>query len=214
MDNFDEFLKSKAIKEDENFKLPESFNKRIDDVLKNLDDKEMNKNRPNAINKNKIFIVAASLAFVLIAGKIAIEMNNKISTGDSVEDMARSTRYMESDEKSESTTMDEAISGNSMEESNTLDSELMIINDNIEYMIIDNKEVTDKDKINRVVSYINSMNLEIDDNQVISNWKNTIELIGNINYTVKISEDHISINDVFYKSNNSKVNELINIIKE
>ena len=45
MDNFDEFLKKQARKEDEEFKLPESFNKRVEDVLKNLDNKEIKKDK-------------------------------------------------------------------------------------------------------------------------------------------------------------------------
>ena len=65
MDNFDEFLKKQARKEDEEFKLPESFNKRVEDVLKNLFREGINGlyyNLPVEVEKRVNFKVIAKIS--------------------------------------------------------------------------------------------------------------------------------------------------------
>ena len=67
--------------------------------------------------------------------------------------------------------------------------------------------------MNEIVAYINSMNLEKCGKQEISNWAISMEVIGNNHYVVKITDEYISINNEFYRCNESEIKEITNIIK-
>lgn len=216
MDNFDEFLKKQARKEDEEFKLPESFNKRVEDVLKNLDNKEIKKDKTK--EKKRFIIAAASLAFILVAGKVVMDMNNKVLNENTAFDIAKSIDYSGSTDNSKSSPRMESSYDGYVEESDMADKAMensieTVINDNVEYIIYNNEEISDENKVNEIVSYINSMNLEKCGKQEISNWAISMEVIGNNHYVVKITDEYISINNEFYRCNESEIKELTNIIE-
>ena len=67
MDKFDEYLKNKSKSENKEFVLPNSFECKLEENLKNLDKENKSKTNVWYMNK-KLWTTAACFAFVFLAG--------------------------------------------------------------------------------------------------------------------------------------------------
>lgn len=179
MDKFDEFLKKKTEDENNEFTLPESFNLKIEETLKCLEDNKKEKWYKN----RKIISMVACFALVFFVGLRYTVFNGSLTINEST------TMDMQSDSVQRSSIPEPEISNYSLE-----NSEDFIINQNeVKELTIKSlsgeakfKFVNKEEDINNIIESINKLyKFEVID-QGISEWDFLIQTTGEVNHTIEV----------------------------
>ena len=201
MDKFDEFLKKKTEDENNEFTLPESFNLKIEETLKCLEDNKKEKWYKN----RKIISMVACFALVFFVGLRYTVFNGSLTINDST------TMDMQSDSVQRSSIPEPEISNYSLE-----NSEDFIINQNeVKELTIKSlsgeakfKFVNKEEDINNIIESINKLyKFEVID-QGISEWDFLIQTTGEVNHTIEVKGNLINIDNRCYESNED-ISEII-----
>ena len=201
MDKFDEFLKKKTEDENNEFTLPESFNLKIEETLKCLEDNKKEKWYKN----RKIISMVACFALVFFVGLRYTVFNGSLTINEST------TMDMQSDSVQRSSIPEPEISNYSLE-----NSEDFIINQNeVKELTIKSlsgeakfKFVNKEEDINNIIESINKLyKFEVID-QGISEWDFLIQTSGEVNRTIEVKGDLINIDNRCYESNED-ISEII-----
>lgn len=201
MDKFDEFLKKKTEDENNEFTLPESFNLKIEETLKCLEDNKKEKWYKN----RKIISMVACFALVFFVGLRYTVFNGSLTINEST------TMDMKSDSVQRSSIPEPEISNYSLE-----NSEDFIINQNeVKELTIKSlsgeakfKFVNKEEDINNIIESINKLyKFEVID-QGISEWDFLIQTTGEVNHTIEVKGNLINIDNRCYESNED-ISEII-----
>lgn len=201
MDKFDEFLKKKTEDENNEFTLPESFNLKIEETLKCLEDNKKEKWYTN----RKIISMVACFALVFFVGLRYTVFNGSLTINEST------TMDMQSDSVQRSSIPEPEISNYSLE-----NSEDFIINQNeVKELTIKSlsgeakfKFVNKEEDINNIIESINKLyKFEVID-QGISEWDFLIQTTGEVNHTIEVKGNLINIDNRCYESNED-ISEII-----
>ena len=201
MDKFDEFLKKKTEDENNEFTLPESFNLKIEETLKCLEDNKKEKWYKN----RKIISMVACFALVFFVGLRYKVFNGSLTINEST------TMDMQSDSVQRSSIPEPEISNYSLE-----NSEDFIINQNeVKELTIKSlsgeakfKFVNKEEDINNIIESINKLyKFEVID-QGISEWDFLIQTTGEVNHTIEVKGNLINIDNRCYESNED-ISEII-----
>lgn len=201
MDKFDEFLKKKTEDENNEFTLPESFNLKIEETLKCLEDNKKEKWYKN----RKIISMVACFALVFFVGLRYTVFNGSLTINEST------TIDMQSDSVQRSSIPEPEISNYSLE-----NSEDFIINQNeVKELTIKSlsgeakfKFVNKEEDINNIIESINKLyKFEVID-QGISEWDFLIQTTGEVNHTIEVKGNLINIDNRCYESNED-ISEII-----
>lgn len=201
MDKFDEFLKKKTEDENNEFTLPESFNLKIEETLKCLEDNKKEKWYKN----RKIISMVACFALVFFVGLRYTVFNGSLTINEST------TMDMQSDSVQRSSIPEPEISNYSLE-----NSEDFIINQNeVKELTIKSlsgeakfKFVNKEEDINNIIESINKLyKFEVID-QGISEWDFLIQTAGEVNHTIEVKGNLINIDNRCYESNED-ISEII-----
>lgn len=201
MDKFDEFLKKKTEDENNEFTLPESFNLKIEETLKCLEDNKKEKWYKN----RKIISMVACFALVFFVGLRYTVFNGSLTINEST------TMDMQSDSVQRSSIPEPEISNYSLE-----NSEDFIINQNeVKELTIKSlsgeakfKFVNKEEDINNIIESINKLyKFEVID-QGISEWDFLIQTTGEVNHTIEVKGNLINIDNRCYESNED-ISEII-----
>lgn len=206
MDKFDEFLSEKAKDEKENLTLPNSFDKRVEDILGDLDQyDESNKNSWYKSKKN--WALVASFAFVCFIG-FGVPKINK-NSGKLISGRSQSLTREKNDVNESSILYDQGIepySQNGYGENN----EGIIVNTNLnvekisEIIINDSeisfKKINDKVNIEKIVKFINALELYQIEDQKISSNEFVIKFNGDEESTLIFTGVYVNFNGVWYKN--------------
>ena len=201
MDKFDEFLKKKTEDENNEFTLPESFNIKIEETLKCLEDNKKEKWYKN----RKIISMVACFALVFFVGLRYTVFNGSLTINEST------TMDMQSDSVQRSSIPEPEISNYSLE-----NSEDFIINQNeVKELTIKSlsgeakfKFVNKEEDINNIIESINKLyKFEVID-QGISEWDFLIQTTGEVNHTIEVKGNLINIDNRCYESNED-ISEII-----
>lgn len=201
MDKFDEFLKKKTEDENKEFTLPESFNLKIEETLKCLEDNKKEKWYTN----RKIISMVACFALVFFVGLRYTVFNDNLAINEST------TMDMQSDSVQRSSIPEPEISNYSLE-----NSEDFIINQNeVKELTIKSlsgeakfKFVNKEEDINNIIESINKLyKFEVID-QGISEWDFLIQTTGEVNHTIEVKGNLINIDNRCYESNED-ISEII-----
>ena len=188
MDKFDEFLKKKTEDENNEFTLPESFNLKIEETLKCLEDNKKEKWYKN----RKIISMVACFALVFFVGLRYTVFNGSLTINEST------TMDMQSDSVQRSSIPEPEISNYSLE-----NSEDFIINQNeVKELTIKSlsgeakfKFVNKEEDINNIIESINKLyKFEVID-QGISEWDFLIQTTGEVNHTIEVKGNLINIDN-------------------
>ena len=201
MDKFDEFLKKKTEDENNEFTLPESFNLKIEETIKCLEDNKKEKWYKN----RKIISMVACFALVFFVGLRYTVFNGSLTINEST------TMDMQSDSVQRSSIPEPEISNYSLE-----NSEDFIINQNeVKELTIKSlsgeakfKFVNKEEDINNIIESINKLyKFEVID-QGISEWDFLIQTTGEVNHTIEVKGNLINIDNRCYESNED-ISEII-----
>ena len=201
MDKFDEFLKKKTEDENNEFTLPESFNLKIEETLKCLEDNKKEKWYKN----RKIISMVACFALVFFVGLRYTVFNGSLTINEST------TMDMQSDSVQRSSIPEPEISNYSLE-----NSEDFIINQNeVKELTIKSlsgeakfKFVNKEEDINNIIESINKLyKFEVID-QGLSEWDFLIQTTGEVNHTIEVKGNLINIDNRCYESNED-ISEII-----
>lgn len=201
MDKFDEFLKKKTEDENNEFTLPESFNLKIEETLKCLEDNKKEKWYKN----RKIISMVACFALVFFVGLRYTVFNGSLTINEST------TMDMQSDSVQRSSIPEPEISNYSLK-----NSEDFIINQNeVKELTIKSlsgeakfKFVNKEEDINNIIESINKLyKFEVID-QGISEWDFLIQTTGEVNHTIEVKGNLINIDNRCYESNED-ISEII-----
>ena len=203
MDKFDEYLKNKSKSENKEFVLPNSFECKLEETLKNLD--KENKTNVLYINK-KLWTMVACFAFVFLAGisiKYGVNSNKSNFTDRSLENQIAG--YSEG--------IPEIASRNKAETRDVVSDEVIDSN-NINKIIIKNivdgniyKSIDNKIDIERIISFINDIPKEEIQEQILEEWEFLIQTNGmESNHTIIIKNDIMNIDNKWYKIDSEEVN--------
>ena len=201
MDKFDEFLKKKTEDENNEFTLPESFNLKIEETLKCLEDNK----KENWYKNRKIISMVACFALVFFVGLRYTVFNGSLTINEST------TMDMQSDSVQRSSIPEPEISNYSLE-----NSEDFIINQNeVKELTIKSlsgeakfKFVNKEEDINNIIESINKLyKFEVID-QGISEWDFLIQTTGEVNHTIEVKGNLINIDNRCYESNED-ISEII-----
>ena len=223
MDKFDEYLKNKSKSENEEFVLPKSFEYKLEETLKNLDEENKSKADIWYMNK-KLWTTVACFAFVFLAAtsiRYGVDSNKPNSIEKSLENQV--TGY--SDGIPEVASYNDAETrdiGNS--EASKQDAEEFNLDDrfgdevidssNINKIIVKNivdgntyKSVDNKIDIEMIISFINDILKEEIQKQTLGEWDFLIQTNGvESNHTIIIKNDIMNIDNKWYKINSEEVN--------
>lgn len=223
MDKFDEYLKNKSKSENEEFVLPNSFECKLEETLKNLDKENKSKINVWYMNK-KLWTMVACFAFVFLSGisiKYGVDSNKSNSidrslenqiTGysDSIPEVASrnkaETRDVVSDEAAEKEVKEYSLQDTVSDEA--------IDSNNINKIIIKNivggniyKSIDNKIDIKRIISFINDIPKEEIQEQILEEWEFLIQTNGmESNHTIIIKNDIMNIDNKWYKIDSEEVN--------
>ena len=203
MDKFDEYLKNKSKSENKEFVLPNSFECKLEETLKNLD--KENKTNVLYINK-KLWTMVACFAFVFLVGisiKYGVNSNKSNFTDRSLENQIAG--YSEG--------IPEIASRNKAETRDVVSDEVIDSN-NINKIIIKNivdgniyKSIDNKIDIERIISFINDIPKEEIQEQILEEWEFLIQTNGmESNHTIIIKNDIMNIDNKWYKIDSEEVN--------
>ena len=205
MDKFNKYLKNKSKSENKEFVLPNSFECKLEETLKNLDKENKSKTNVWYINK-KLLTMVACFAFVFLVGisiKYGVNSNKSNFTDRSLENQIAG--YSEG--------IPEIASRNKAETRDVVSDEVIDSN-NINKIIIKNivdgniyKSIDNKIDIERIISFINDIPKEEIQEQILEEWDFLIQTSGmESNHTIIIKNHIMNIDNKWYKIDSEEVN--------
>ena len=203
MDKFDKYLKNKSKSENKEFVLPNSFECKLEETLKNLD--KENKTNVLYINK-KLWTMVACFAFVFLVG-ISIKYGVNSNKSNFID------RSLENQIAGYSDGIPEVASRNKAETRDVVSDEVIDSN-NINKIIIKNivdgniyKSIDNNIDIEKIISFINDIPKEEIQNQTLGEWDFLIQTNGvESNHTIIIKNNIMNIDNKYYKINAEEVN--------
>ena len=213
MDKFNKYLKNKSKSENKEFVLPNSFECKLEETLKNLDKENKSKTNVWYINK-KLLTMVACFAFVFLAGisiKYGVNSNKSNFTDRSLENQIAG--YSEG--------IPEIASRNKAETRDVVSDEVIDSN-NINKIIIKNivdgniyKSIDNKIDIERIISFINDIPKEEIQKQILEEWDFLIQTSGmESNHTIIIKNHIMNIDNKWYKIDSKEVNSFKNMYND
>lgn len=205
MNKFDQYLKNKSKSENKEFVLPNAFECKLEETLKNLDKENKSKTNVGYINK-KLWAMVACFAFVFLAG-ISIKYGV----------YSNKSNFIDRDSKNQITGYSDGIpevaSRNKAETRDGVSDEVINSN-NINKIIIKNivdgnvyKSIDNKIDIEKVICFINDIPKEEIQEQILEQWDFLIQTNGaENNHTIVIKNDIMNIDNKWYKINSEEVN--------
>ena len=211
MDKFDKYLKNKSKSENKEFVLPNSFECKLEETLKNLD--KENKTNVLYINK-KLWTMVACFAFVFLVGisiKYGVNSNKSNFTDRSLENQIAG--YSEG--------IPEIASRNKAETRDVVSDEVIDSN-NINKIIIKNivdgniyKSIDNNIDIEKIISFINDIPKEEIQKQILEEWDFLIQTSGmESNHTIIIKNHIMNIDNKWYKIDSKEVNSFKNMYND
>ena len=210
MDKFDEYLKNKSKSENKEFVLPNSFECKLEETLKNLDKENKSKINVWYMNK-KLWTMVACFAFVFLVG-ISIKYGVNSNKSNFID------RSLENQIVGYSEGIPEIASRNKAETRDVVSDEVIDSN-NINKIIIKNivdgniyKSIDNKIDIERIISFINDIPKEEIQEQILEEWEFLIQTNGmESNHTIIIKNDIMNIDNKWYKIDSKEVNSFKNM---
>lgn len=211
MDKFDEYLKNKSKSENKEFVLPNSFECKLEETLKNLD--KENKTNVLYINK-KLWTMVACFAFVFLVG-ISIKYGVNSNKSNFID------RSLENQIAGYSDGIPEVASRNKAETRDVVSDEVIDSN-NINKIIIKNivdgniyKSIDNNIDIEKIISFINDIPKEEIQKQILEEWDFLIQTSGmESNHTIIIKNHIMNIDNKWYKIDSKEVNSFKNMYND
>ena len=203
MDKFNKYLKNKSKSENKEFVLPNSFECKLEETLKNLD--KENKTNVLYINK-KLWTMVACFAFVFLVG-ISIKYGVNSNKSNFID------RSLENQIAGYSDGIPEVASRNKAETRDVVSDEVIDSN-NINKIIIKNivdgniyKSIDNNIDIEKIISFINDIPKEEIQEQILEEWEFLIQTNGmESNHTIIIKNHIMNIDNKWYKIDSEEVN--------
>lgn len=203
MDKFNKYLKNKSKSENKEFVLPNSFECKLEETLKNLD--KENKTNVLYINK-KLWTMVACFAFVFLVG-ISIKYGVNSNKSNFID------RSLENQIAGYSDGIPEVASRNKAETRDVVSDEVIDSN-NINKIIIKNivdgniyKSIDNNIDIEKIISFINDIPKEEIQKQILEEWDFLIQTSGmESNHTIIIKNHIMNIDNKWYKIDSEEVN--------
>ena len=211
MDKFNKYLKNKSKSENKEFVLPNSFECKLEETLKNLD--KENKTNVLYINK-KLWTMVACFAFVFLAG-ISIKYGVNSNKSNFID------RSLENQIAGYSDGIPEVASRNKAETRDVVSDEVIDSN-NINKIIIKNivdgniyKSIDNNIDIEKIISFINDIPKEEIQKQILEEWDFLIQTSGmESNHTIIIKNHIMNIDNKWYKIDSKEVNSFKNMYND
>ena len=211
MDKFDKYLKNKSKSENKEFVLPNSFECKLEETLKNLD--KENKTNVLYINK-KLWTMVACFAFVFLVG-ISIKYGVNSNKSNFID------RSLENQIAGYSDGIPEVASRNKAETRDVVSDEVIDSN-NINKIIIKNivdgniyKSIDNNIDIEKIISFINDIPKEEIQKQILEEWDFLIQTSGmESNHTIIIKNHIMNIDNKWYKIDSKEVNSFKNMYND
>ena len=197
-DKFEKFLMDKAKDEKSKFYIPVSFDRRIEESVKEIDKISFNKSKRWYENK-KLMAVAASLVFIVSLSIIRYSMK-----GNSNIEMARSMNQI----VNKNASLEDSWSVEEVNENIYLKD--LIHLKKVESIDVNGKVIEDEDKISKILYLLNSLPLKNSEAEFVDE-DYEIEIKGENTYIMYMKENLLLINDVVYNTN---THEVENVKKE
>ena len=197
-DKFEKFLMDKAKDEKSKFYIPVSFDRRIEESVKEIDKISFNKSKSWYENK-KIMAIAASFVFIFSLSLIRYSMKSNFNI-----DMARSMDQI----ANENATLEDSWSVEEVNENIYLKD--LIHLKKVESIDVNGKVIEDEDKISKILYLLNSLPLNNSEAEFVKE-DYAIEIKGEKTYIIYMKENLLLINDVVYNTN---THEVENVKKE
>ena len=218
MDKFNEYLDNKIKSEKEEFRLPKSFERKLEETLENLSEDNKIINKKWSYNKG-IFTTAACFIFVFLVG-ISIKYPTKLDGKNIIEKSAQNEdsgysgnqgRIINDSKSIEKETLDISLQENEINEiidySKINKKIIKYISNTNTYKLVDNKN-----DIENIIKFINDIPKEKIEKQNINNWDFLIQTNGtDNNHSIVIENNIINIDEQWYKIDSYKVDNLISI---
>ena len=211
MDKFNKYLKNKSKSENKEFVLPNSFECKLEETLKNLD--KENKTNVLYINK-KLWTMVACFAFVFLVG-ISIKYGVNSNKSNFID------RSLENQIAGYSDGIPEVASRNKAETRDVVSDEVIDSN-NINKIIIKNivdgniyKAIDNNIDIEKIISFINDIPKEEIQKQILEEWDFLIQTSGmESNHTIIIKNHIMNIDNKWYKIDSKEVNSFKNMYND
>lgn len=211
MDKFNKYLKNKSKSENKEFVLPNSFECKLEETLKNLD--KENKTNVLYINK-KLWTMVACFAFVFLVG-ISIKYGVNSNKSNFID------RSLENQIAGYSDGIPEVASRNKAETRDVVSDEVIDSN-NINKIIIKNivdgniyKSIDNNIDIEKIISFINDIPKEEIQKQILEEWDFLIQTSGmESNHTIIIKNHIMNIDNKWYKIDSKEVNSFKNMYND
>ena len=211
MDKFNKYLKNKSKSENKEFVLPNSFECKLEETLKNLD--KENKTNVLYINK-KLWTMVACFAFVFLVG-ISIKYGVNSNKSNFID------RSLENQIAGYSDGIPEVASRNKAETRDVVSDEVIDSN-NINKIIIKNivdgniyKSIDNNIDIEKIISFINDIPKEEIQEQILEEWEFLIQTNGmESNHTIIIKNHIMNIDNKWYKIDSKEVNSFKNMYND
>ncbi len=193
MDKFDEFLKKRTEEENKEFTLPESFELKIEETLKSLDD---NKKEKWYMNK-KVISMVACLTLMFLVGIRYTAFNDSLGVNN------RGFTKMSADSARVRGVNEPEMANYSLEDS----EDIKINKDEVQGLTIKSlsgeakfKFVNKEKDIKNIIDSINNLYKSEIIDQGISEWDFLIQTSGNINHTIEVKGNLLNIDNRYYES--------------
>ncbi len=191
MSNLDDFLNKKVEIEKENFKVPNSFDSKVETILQNLD-----REKPHfKINRKYISIVAMFILIITLSSYGVNNINNFNIEEGTMEN---------SNTLGEKMVIEEAADISELKESTEARGHINRITNDISFLVITTnnleKEINSKESIDNVLSFFNSLNLNYSESKGIDSYDYEIKINGEDTRIIKIKNNVIQINEDIYTS--------------
>lgn len=211
-ENFEKILMEKAQKEKSQFHTPISFNKKVEEVLKEIDNLENNKMKKGNKNKIKKYIsLAAAFVFLFSIGIIKYTF---IGDGSKTnKDMIRSIEYSQS----ESAGMIESGNEKLGDKVNLqrADEEVPLGNiidlDSIESIVINDEKITNEENFSDLIYNLKRITL-VNSNKDFEESDIKIEIYGEENVVIYMKEKLFMINNGVYEGKTFEVENLQKVL--
>lgn len=221
MDRFDKYLENKSNIENKEFILPKSFEDKLEDTLRSLDEIDT---KNNWYRNRKIWATVACFIFVSFVGiSMGSNFKESKSSNKSAEDSGGipevASNYSEDfsessqDEAVKSRisefSLNDELSYNFIDSSNINKLIFKSIEDN-KYKVIDKKE-----DIENVINFINDISGEKTESKSINDWNFLIQTSGvDSNHSIIIEGDIMNVDEEWYKIDSQEVEKLKDIYNE
>ena len=202
MDKFDDYLEKQSKCEKEKFVLPQSFDRKVEDILLNLDS-ELKKENNKWYKNKKLWTTAACFAFICLAG---MGLSKQIHLGKN--EKKQTTVASEESHDIESYGLKESDLDN-IEDSQVLRAD-DIYNITIESISTQTKykEVTKKEDINNIVNFINTMPIYEVINENINSVQYSIKIHGVTDHIYSFNDDIMGVDGIYYRTVEKEISEL------